>query len=957
MKKRRMISAAFSLALAVQIALPVQLLALFGGGPKIPSANQVAKDLEQRYHIDTQSIQNFGESFNVSNNKKMTPEVSLFFSPTDPREGHKITAKAFPIYFSNDSAHLYYTWYLKQKGCELGALGGKPSGCDADKSGSITVNDWKVAAARILATGGSDKKGFDYGTSTDSDGYSANFGGGNKVNTSNDWCYLVDLNDGNLYELVSSSVSPTFTCSSGMAACLSGSDSVDPATFNASATGSGDPFGGSSSSTSITGETFEYDSTYSFSSYPGCNGNATSCPSGTQARCIPTGSENSTFSAATYATFSSPSCTSGSAEKQKCVHLFPKPSGGTSGDGNFGVNEEDFWGTNPNDPDTADNGNKDEANVVGLGRETFEWNYQSGDMLGVVVEGTSMLTTKHNDSSSAIMWAFSRNNCLVKSKGSYIETIKNYSVTIPTTTMSEDDLNACLENNLIDPLEGGQSGSKKLEIELSATPENPTNDATGERSGDVVKVSSLITNSSRPMEDREYVWTVEIGGAINGPWNNITNALLNTGSIPYVSGNDMLPISLNITNKSGDAALDTGAVGTILGADMFYLRIRSDVSENFSSGLARKGGSDVIIRVSNTDKRIMAYTTTAVPSADGYRVSVTNELICGESYDLNALPVGVTKAEAAQKNLNRIACRVMKNEIIGLSVDSTGLTNFKWTLNGVPLLCGANVSSDADCLSGNQVFFAVSGNPGETYTIRMDAVDTASGKDASVSRMFQVVDPAVVIESVDETLTWPKYIGTHTDLNGASFDEFSDIAFETYTTGNIKLKARFFPGPAKYVSSKPGSDGTLWTADDESMRTWTIDGQVVNETVLNSLEVDYIPVTLKAPGEVYNISFDAMLIQPNEKRKALKEIWGIDTIDSDEIRVSGSIQVEAIDPEYAAQGPKKFLAAISSYLPASILFAFKITLSMALLLFTVGFVFALIPAEPRTDEVILSRRD
>jgi hypothetical protein len=530
------------------------------------------------------------------------------------------------------------------------------------------------------------------------------------------------------------------------------------------------------------------------------------------------------------------------------------------------------------------------------------------------------------------------------------KTIKGYSVTIPTTTMSESDLNACLEDNLIDPLEGGQNSSKKLEIEVSATPENPTNDASGERFGDVVRVNSLVTNSSRPAEEREYGWTVEIGTSFNGSWNNITDALVDTGSIPYKVGSELLPISLNITNQSGNATLDGGAVGAILNNDVFYLRIRSDVSENFSSGLARKGDSDVIIRVSNTDERIDAYTTTATLGGDGkYRVSATtSNPICSAYYpDLNSLPAGVTISAAVKENLNRIACRVMKNEIIGLSVNPTGLTDFKWTLNGVDLLCDGKVSGDAGCLNGNQAFFAVAGNPGETYTIRMDAVDAVSGKNTSISRVFQIVEPEVVIESVDELLIWPKYIGTHTDLDGTVFDEFSDIAFETDAAGSIKLKARFFPDPAKYMSSDPGPDGVSWTADDVSMRTWMIDGQVVNETVLNSLEVDYAPVTVKVPGETHNISFTAMLSQSNEKRKALKDIWGIDTLSSGGFPVSGSIQVDVIESEYIAEGPKKFLAAISSYLPASVLFAFKITLSMVLLLFTVGFVFALIPAEPR----------
>lgn len=938
-----MISAVFAIVLVAQLAVPIELLALFGGGPKIPSPSQVAKEMEQRYHINQQSVQNLGETFNVADNKKTTPEVSIFFSPSDPREGQKITAKAFPMYFANENSQLYYTWYLKQKGCDLGGKAGKPSYCDADGAGNITVNDWKVAAAKILATDGADKAAFDYGSDSDSDSYSAEYGGGNQMNTSGDWCYLADQSGGGVYELVTAASADSYTCGALYEpGCVSGSDTLESGTITY------DPWVSSSS------DVFSYSSTYESVGYPDCNGNVPTCPSGTRARCILKTKINSTFSYSGDTT--DINCTSGSAAVGglKCsFHLFPWPdtdlSGGIaagekndSGDGSFGKDEEDFWGTNPNDPDTADNGNKDEANVVGLGRDTFTWNYQQGDMLGVVVEGTSMISTKHSDSSSAVMWAFSKNNCDVKDKGSYTETIKGYSVIIPTTAMDVDDVNACLEANLIDPLEGGQGTSKKLEVEVTATPENPVNDETAEKGGDVVSAIASVSNSSRSISELSYDWKVSISDNPNGGWQDITADLKNDGLLQNSKGNGLSAISVALNMQTAflsPLGLD--------GDDPLYLKVAPTVSENFSSGVARKGTSDVIVRVSNTTNKIIPYTANAALVGGSYKVSYGGA-ICNDPFIANP----ATAAQAMQ-NLNRIACRVMKNEIIGLKFSNEiGLSDFQWTLNGTPITCSANVSSAC----GNGIFFAVAGNPGETYTIKASAVNTGSGKSVTLARTFQIVEPEVLVESDDQTLAWPKYIGTHTDLDGNSFDEYSDIAFETYGTGSIKLKARFLPDPAKFVSSDLGPDNTFGTADDLSRRIWMIDGTEVPETAPGSLIIDYTPTTPKLPGEVYNVSFDAMLVQPTEKRQALKDIWGIDTLASSEIRVSQALQVDVVELEEVAQGPKKFLAAISSYLPASVLFAFKITLSMALLLFTVGFVFALIPAEPRTDEVILSRR-
>jgi hypothetical protein len=943
MRVRRFAAFVLSVLLSAQAIAPVPVEAFGGKGPKIPSPSKVAKEMEQRYNINLGSVQDFSQSFNVSNQKKTVPEVSIFFSPTDPREGQKITAKAFPMYFSNESSQLYYTWYLKQAGCELGPAAGKPGYCNADGAGGITVNDWKVAAARMLATDGADKSGFDYASHTDDDGYHAELGGGNKKNTTKDWCYLYDSNDGNVYELVSQAVSSTFSCPAAqIEVCLAGSDTVDPATFNANA--SADALG--NSAVSITGDTFQYTSTYDVVGSPECQSNSPVCPSGTAARCVPTGSVNSTFTEAQYNAFNVPTCNSGSVIDQQCVRLFPRTSanghqfGGN--DGQFTLNNESFWGTNPNDPDTADNGGKDEANVIGLGRDTFAWNYQVGDMLGLVVEGTSMIPTKHEDASSAIMWAFSRNDCPVINKGSYSKSIKGYSVAIPTTTMTESDLNACLEDNLIDPLEGGQGSSKKLELDVSATPDNPTNDETAEKGGDIVTASVSIANSSRPRNDIRYEWKVSISDNPNGGWQDITAGLVSTGLLQNSIGNGLNSISVALNMQSGFLT-PLGLNGT----DPLYLRLAPTASENFSSGVSRSGTSDVIVRISNTTNKIVSYSTNAALNLGTYKVSY-DQPICNDPFIVNPL----TAADAMQ-NLNRIACRAMKNEIIGLKFSNeVGLSNFQWTLNGAPITCSTHVS--AGC--GNGVFFAVAGNAGETYTIKASAVNTTTGKSVTLARTFQIVEPEVVIESDDPALSWPKYVGTHTDLDGNAFDEYSDISFETEGLANIKLKARFLPGPAKFASSDLGPDGIFGTADDVSRRVWMIDGVEIPETAPGSLAIDYTPVAPKLPGEVYNISFYASLVQPMEKRQALKTIWGIDTLASSEIKVSQGIQMDVIEIEYVAQGPKKFFAAISSYLPASILFAFKITLSMALLLFTVGFVFALIPAEPRTDEVILSRR-
>lgn len=795
------------------------LILLFGGadvalaqfGIDIPSPGSVMEDIEDRYHISREAIQDFGEGFNVSNNKGISPEVSIFFSPSDPREGEKITAKGFPMFFSNPNDQMYYTWYLKRADCDLGSV--KEAYCDADRDGTVTVNDWKVAAMRILVTDNSDPDGFDYGSDTDDDGYRAEYGGSLEAYTSSDWCYVHDPGDGGYYELDS------------------------------------------------------------------------------------------------------------------CFHLFAEPSSGTNGDGSFGVSEERFWGSNPKDPDTADNGNKDEANAVGLGRDTFVWNYQAGDRVGLVVEGTAMTPTKHEDSSYMIMWAFSKNKCDVTGKGSYSQNIRGYDITFPTSSMDADDLDDCLEANLVDPFEGGQGKSQKLEVSVTAAPDRPVNDKEEGIGGDMLFALATVDNSSRSPSELFYDWTIGISDNPVDGFTDITDAIVGAELLPTAEGNglDQIAVSLN---------MDDGVLGSYAGTDPFYLRLTAEVQENYSSGVIREGKSDVIVRVANTDKRIGAYSTTASVSGDTATVSRDAE-ICDLYYP------NPSSVSEASENLNRIACRVIRNEIIGVYVDPSGLADFSWSINGASLRCSSSVSTDSDCTNGNAAFFAVSGKPGETYNVRFDATNVDTGKSVSLSRKFQVVEPEVVIESTDTGSAWPMFQGTFRELDGTTYEDYSESAFQSYPDMTVSFEAKTIPS---YVAN-------LVTAFE-----WGAEGSIIDagteEDAAETYPVSYTPVIATEIEDTFQMSFSAMVAQSDEKRQALRDIFGIDAVDSSEFGISKGIRINLVETDgYASasagtDGPKRFFAAVSRYVPPFALFAFRMFATAALILFTVGFVFSLMPETP-----------
>jgi len=101
-----------------------------------------------------------------------------------------------------------------------------------------------------------------------------------------------------------------------------------------------------------------------------------------------------------------------------CIHFFPGAKNPDSslnwenvtpfetGDGNFKEDEEVFWGTDPTNADTDGDGFPDEADIAGLGQQTVQFKYQSGDKIGVAVEGTSLFPTNEKTPYYKIMWAF-----------------------------------------------------------------------------------------------------------------------------------------------------------------------------------------------------------------------------------------------------------------------------------------------------------------------------------------------------------------------------------------------------------------------------------------------------------------------------------------------------------------------------------------------------------------------
>lgn len=937
-KQKAFLSGFLLLQLFVASASPASA-GLFGG-PSIPSSSSMLSGMEKRYHLDVGSIQNQGESFNTADTKKPTPEVSLFFNPSDPKAGEKVSAKAFPMYFSNNEDELYYTWYLKRVEC---ALDNSPDAnvrtlCDRDNNGRITVEDWKIEAAQIVAQNGFDREEANYGSDTDNDGYKARFGGDNKVSTPNH-CYVNDAVSGKNYELGDAG-DIDFSCPDGTSPmCLEEEAEISPEDITV-------PGGGNLGTDDYTSQAFSFGDSgvCNIAGLPVCGVDGVPKCSVGYPRCVSDVKySNSCGTALT-------TCSGGGGGfNTYCRHLFPVIPGHVSGDGSFGADEEDFWSTNPADPDTADNGSKDEANITGLGQSTFTWNYSSGDQVGLAVEGTSMITTKYDDSSSMIMWAFSKKDCpisLADETGSFMKTIKGYSVTMYAADI---DLNNCLERNLVDPTQGGQATN--LELSVSASPDSPINDETEDHGGDLVAAQVSVDNASHGINEILFEWDVEIsdnpqfrsgGDLVSAKVTSDLQQLKLLGSVKGAAL-DSIRLKLDILNNAS-YLLGGRQLEEYLTGDIGYLRFTAKASENFASGSVRKGKSDVIVKFTSTGKKISAYKVNTSKVGEGMQVLLPTPLATG--LICNDDP------------LDRVACRVIKNEIIGLRIDPTDLSNFQWTINGTQLACNRAVVS-GDCerdASGNITigqqnfvnFFPVSGNVGDSYAVTVTANDVKTGKTVTLSRAFHVIEPTLSIESVDMNTAWPKLVGQYKDVDGTDSlacptgycNEYSKTVLEAFSGENLSFKAAFLPN---FLAGR-------------AIRQWTVDGVSLNES--GDMTISF--TALKDPADIYNVGLAASVVQPQEIRQALRDIWSISPLDSPEIHFSALHQVELKEPGFAQgtlQGTKKYLAALASYIPTSVMFSFRILLSVVLVLFTTRFFLVLLPERINLSELSLRRRE
>ena len=114
----------------------------------IPSPTEAANESLNSLGFDNTEINKAGKQFTASGYKDDGPQVELTFTPAAPEVGKKITAIASTTFFSNTPNNQYFTWFLKTAHCQK-----TPDDCDYNKDGETNIEDYKIEAARLIASG------------------------------------------------------------------------------------------------------------------------------------------------------------------------------------------------------------------------------------------------------------------------------------------------------------------------------------------------------------------------------------------------------------------------------------------------------------------------------------------------------------------------------------------------------------------------------------------------------------------------------------------------------------------------------------------------------------------------------------------------------------------------------------------------------------------------------------
>ncbi|MFH0930207.1 MAG: hypothetical protein V1814_03070 [Candidatus Moraniibacteriota bacterium] len=908
---------------------------------------QATQQIENRYGFDQNVWRN-------AKRKVSAPRVEIFFDNTNPKPGEKVTAHAVPEFFKNDSQNLYYTWYIihandrnirngKIEASKLMSRGDYDPNLDgqnyADPGGDPDNDGWPAVDANsyheneiAAPMGGSDGVGgLAVGNDniepyTDANDYCRTRGDHSTAEQCNLYTATSDFN--RYYNLTPNQSGDYCTsCQQSLtfSATLSSNNQCCYLIFNPS-----DPdFASYDPAISYCPSTYvpAYESCFDYAGLKntnkalteGCLGTAyqTCLDNWNDLHINPTGDEPVSqvsrcykhnfginnpdlgFRGYSEATNSFNDDSSGIDVVVDCKHKWRNAPGYTSGSGKFPTGEEDYWKTDPFDPDTDGDGFPDEADVIGLGQESFTWNYRNGDRVGVVVEGTSMLPIDEKSAYFKIMWGY-----------------PDVCDSTKTGLIASDDCDSPSDYGygFLATKSPSEEGDDKLKVSLSFSPNNPLADPSDANqdnilddgtisNADQIFVISSLSNTNFNPNDLYYTWQIQKGDPQSDNWGGELNISDNFNTTSPSAGMGISQFSF--TPKKS-------ALSASSGINYFKVTLTVGTASDLTAPTGR-GRSSVIIPVNTKGVKITLH-----------KVEIENEkAVVGE--------------EICTDGLYKSLCPVVKGQMLAAQVSGSGYTasnsEFLWKVNGSPLYIPANASQLFDGWNNTTVFFPITKEEQGIEDISVTATSKDQLEPATGTRLTTVVHPALFIKSSDTNVSWPKTYTAEDTLHPlASYTAESSSVFEALTNSGASYELDFVP---YYLLSQDSNTTIDWSVNGTSISSPDF---YTNNPSMNAFEVGDDNQTITLPTGTSEGTFIALAAEvkkywSDDERSIAYTTWGVAP---NTLSGNSSINIETVAPIESAENvgaasPGQILAAIGTHLPHYFMYLLRLVLTMAVM--------------------------
>ena len=600
---------------------------------------------------------------------------------------------------------------------------------------------------------------------------------------------------------------------------------------------------------------------------------------------------------------SSTTDTSGTDVVTDCTHKWPnEPDGYKLGSGKFTTAEEKYWKTDPADPDTNGDGVPDGAAVLGLNQQTFTWNYQSGDRVGVVVEGTSLIPVDESSAYYKIMWGY-----------------PDVCDSTKKDLMDNDECDSSDDYGYgyLATVAPSEQGDDKLKFSLSFSPDNPLADPSDDNKdnitsdgtisdADQITVTSSLDNTNDNPSDLYYTWQIQKGDPQKDNWGNPLDISSNFDTTSPASGMGISQFSF--TPKKGTLSSSSGL-------NYFKVTLTGGKAADLAAG---RGRTSVIIPVNTQGVKIALH---KVDIKNG-KATVGDE-ICNDGLYKSLCPVVKGQMLAAQVSGSHYS-----------SADST----FSWTVDGSPAYPPANADQLFDGWNNTTIFFPITQDEQGIENISVTATSKNELQPATGTRLATVVHPALFIKSGDGSLSWPK-VYTAEDptkkysMTGVESQDF----YEALASKDVSYYLDFVP--YYLIANDPLNTLVDWKINGTSLQ----DNASGSTPDLSNITTENNDETIKfttgsVENQYYTLEADVTKYWSDDERNIAYSAWGVapDTLSGNSsvniatvAQAPGSVTNEVWGTSQA--GPGQILAAVGTHLPHYFMYLLRLVLTMAVM--------------------------